>query len=193
MKASFSIFAAVSVFSCLCYSPVVEGADLLPQRKLNLFNGNSLSLGTPKLLADTLAQPESQQPFNVYVPQKKSYGIALPLAFIVGFGTGHFYVGAMWRGLRYLAYDLVAIAVDTAIILLVNSYSGSTMYAWIIAGIIFAGARIYQTVDCGKTVYDNNKGFDVRDSMNLPVSPSLIASNVNDGGMRGRLNTVYSF
>jgi len=192
MKASIPVYLAVTTFIFLCYTPDVEGSDLFFQRK-PFFNSHSPSLGTPKLLAGAVAQSDSQQPLDIYVPQKKSYAIALPLAFIVGFGSGHFYVGAMWRGLRYLAYDLVAIAVDTAIILLVNSYSGSTMYAWIIAGIIFAGNRIYQTVDCGKTVYDNNKGFDVRDSMNLPVSPSILASNINDGGMRGSLTTVYSF
>ena len=128
----------------------------------------------------------------------KSWALALPLAFFVGFGTGHFYIGANWRGLRYLAYDLVAIAIDTTLLLLAYYYTDyfNITATWIVAGVIMAGNRIFQTVDCGFTLRDYNKGFDVKDSHLLPAgrSEADVAMNVNDGGMpRGRMKTVFSF
>ncbi|MFA6033582.1 MAG: hypothetical protein WC889_11840 [Myxococcota bacterium] len=128
----------------------------------------------------------------------KSWALALPMAFILGFGSGHFYIGANWRGLRYLAYDLVAIAIDTALLLLAYYYTDyfNITATWIVAGVIMAGNRIFQTVDCGFTLRDYNKGFDVKDSHLLPAgrSEADVAMNINDGGMpRGRMKTVFSF
>ena len=125
---------------------------------------------------------------------KKSYAVAIPMAFLLGFGSGHFYVGATWRGLRYLAYDLVAIGLDVAILLLARNYDYDMTYTWVVMGIVFGGNRIFQTIDAAQTVNAHNKGMDVSESNRMLVPPAQQAVSLNDGGMApARMKTVYTF
>ncbi|MBI5526360.1 MAG: hypothetical protein HY897_08490 [Deltaproteobacteria bacterium] len=164
----------------------LSSARLLPDAKLRL-------AAIPDLVPASLLLGEQPAHGGDQEFQKKSYGVVIPLAFFAGFGSGHFYAGATWRGLKYLAYDLVALALDTAIIIFAYSQNYDTLYTWVIAGVVFGGNRIFQTIDAAQTVNAYNKGLDVSESR-LGLPPLQAMTSPNDGGMpRGRMNTVYTF
>jgi len=164
----------------------LSSARLLPDSELQLAAVPGL-LPAGVLLGEEPAHGGDQE------FQKKSYGVVIPLSFLVGFGSGHFYAGATWRGLKYLAYDLVALALDTAIIIFAYSQEYNTLYTWVIAGVVFGGNRIFQTIDAAQTVNAYNKGLDVSESR-LGLPPLQAMSSPNDGGMpRGRMKTVFTF
>jgi hypothetical protein len=184
MMAAFIVAAESAAQADLSGS--THRTSLLPEGKLHLASIGGI-WGDGSAPVQEAQEPELKP---------KSYAIAVPLALIIGFGSGHFYAGATWRGFRYLAYDLIAIALDAVMMVLVYKYAdpNTVVYYWILAGAIFGGERIYQMVDCIKTVADYNKGFDIRDAIRAPRSPSDLASNPNDGGMPSmHMRTIYTF
>lgn len=85
--------------------------------------------------------------------EKKSYFIAVPLAFIVGFGSGHFYAKDTWGGIRYIAYDLAGLGLGF-LTLYFDDYSDRSI---IFAVAIAAVNRIYQAISAAESVYYYNK------------------------------------
>lgn len=94
-------------------------------------------------------QPESTKP--VYT--EKSYFVAVPLAFFVGFGSGHLYAKDTWGGIRYIAYDLAGLGLGF-LTLYFDDYSDRSI---IFAIAIAAVNRIYQSVSAAEAVYYYNK------------------------------------
>jgi hypothetical protein len=142
------------------------GAGSMPSARLATDTGLRVALleGLPGY-----GQPEPAPAPAAAEGHKKSYGVAIPLA-IVGFGAGHFYAGATWRGLKYLAYDVIGAALDV-VIYIYSSYDMN--YTLIVMGIVFAGSRVFEVIDVAQTVNMYNKGFDVSESSRELVPPSL--------------------
>ncbi|MGB9598945.1 MAG: hypothetical protein ACP5QK_10260 [Myxococcota bacterium] len=84
---------------------------------------------------------------------EKSYFVAIPLAFIVGFGSGHFYAKDTWGGIRYIAYDIAGLGLGF-LTLYFDNYSDRSI---ILAVAIAAVNRIYQAVSAAESVYYYNK------------------------------------
>jgi hypothetical protein len=161
-----------------------ESHGLLPEYKLSL----ALAVGAD----DVTLPPEMAAPER----KPKSYAAVIPMAFFVGFGSAHFYIGAKWRGLRHCLYDIISLGLDATLMALTYKYADgdSIAYMWIVAAVVFGGMRVYQTVDASLTLREYNKGYDMTDAMAPHVSPSDVAVKLNDGGMpRGKLKTVFTF
>ena len=158
----------------------IGGARLLPdaQLRLSMLDG----------LLPRDAGVGQETPGAAADDHKKSYAAAIPLS-IVGFGAGHFYVGAPWRGLKYLVYDVVGAALDIVIYIYSNNQQYDMSYTLIVMGIVFAGSRVFEVIDVAQTVNAYNKGFDVSESKRELAPPSLRNVAAATPGMK----TLFTF
>lgn len=175
-----ALFLLAGAVSASTGADLATSARLLPDSQLRV----AMLEGLPGVGQQSAPAPAATD------DHKKSYGAVIPMSFLLGFGSGHFYTGATWRGLKYLAYDLVAIGLDIAILLLSQNQRYDMTYTWVVMGIVFGGNRIFQTIDAAQTVNAYNKGLDVSASQMLPAPGSLRhVASTSRAGMR----TVFTF
>ncbi len=87
------------------------------------------------------------------IHQEKSYLVAVPLAFFVGFGSGHFYAKDTWGGIRYIAYDVAGLGLGF-LTLYLDDYSDRSI---LFAVAVLVVNRIYQAVSAAESVHYYNK------------------------------------
>jgi len=85
--------------------------------------------------------------------EPKSYFVAIPLAFFVGFGSGHFYAKDTWGGIRYIAYDIASLGLGF-LSLYLDDFSDRSIIFAIGVGVV---NRIYQAVGAAESVHYYNK------------------------------------
>ncbi len=96
--------------------------------------------------------PEDSGNMKSHYPEK-SYFIAIPLSFFIGFGTGHFYAKDTWGGIRYIAYDIAGFGLGFLTLYFDDYSERSIIFAIAIAAV----NRIYQAVSAAESVYYYNK------------------------------------
>lgn len=105
------------------------------------------------LIPLSLFSQERQDDVGKSIYPEKSYFVAVPLAFFVGFGTGHFYAKDIWGGVRYIAYDIAGLGLGF-LTLYFDDYSNRSI---ILAVAIAVVNRLYQSVSAAEAVYYYNK------------------------------------
>ncbi len=101
----------------------------------------------------------SQNIDNQNIYPEKDYYVAVPLAFFVGFGSGHFYARDTWGGIRYIAYDIAGLGLGFLTLYFDDYSSRSIIFAVAIAAV----NRIYQSISAAEAVYYYNKNPLIRE------------------------------
>ncbi|MCX7945311.1 MAG: hypothetical protein N2746_12455 [Deltaproteobacteria bacterium] len=127
---------------------------------------------------DSLEKKEFDKP----IYPEKSYFVGVPLAFFVGFGTGHFYAKDTWGGIRYIAYDIAGIGLG----FLTMHFDGYSNRSVALAVAITVVNRIYQSVSAAESIYQYNKNPFLREI-------TLFESNEVTKYLTIRTDGVYRF